>query len=547
MVKSFEISANCAGGIRHLPCAAQRLIVCSRRIAATALTSIPIKRYMKSPRHLWLFLLLPILASLAGCHDGSATMHTLDEAAHSRMGVMTGTSGEALAARQFPKADIKHFDDILDAIAALKAGQLDSVLTGYPTVLLTTQRNTDLTYLPDVLSTEDTSIGVRKGNTELHDQLDNILSELKADGTLADMKRRWFKEEPGPYQEVDIPVPTTGTPLKIGIIATREPISFIDPHGRVTGHDAELARRIGQKLGRPIEFNALRMPALIPALVSGKIDAIITGLSATAERRERIDFTQRYYELRQHLLVRADRTTHAQGPSMGERLASSVRSNLLKENRYLLLISGLKTTVVISIMSALFGTLLGAGICFMRMSPSAWLRRPSIVFIDILRGTPVLVLLMIIFYVVFASIDISPLLVSVIAFGLNFGAYSAEIFRSGIEGVDNGQVEAGISLGFTRVQTFVHIVLPQMIQKILPVYKGEFISLVKMTSVVGYIAVQDLTKASDIIRSRTFDAFFPLIMVAVLYFVISWVFIKLIGLIELKTDPRRRRQREARS
>jgi len=499
---------------------------------------------MKSPRPLWLAFLLIFLASLTGCHDGAPAIHTLDEAAHSRMGVMTGTTSEALAARLFPKADIKHFDDILDAIAALKAGQLDSVLTGYPTVFLATKRNADLTYLPDILSTEDTSIGVRKGNTELREQLDSIITALKADGTLADMRRRWFKDDLGPYVEVDLPTPTSGVPLRVGIIATREPISFLDPSGRVTGHDAELAHRIGQKLGRPIQFSILRAPALIPALVSGKIDAAITGMSATPERRERIDFTQRYYELRQQLLVRVDNAQREQGPSMGEKLAGSVRSNLLKENRYLLLVNGLKTTVLISIFSALLGTLLGASICFMRMSTSAWLRRPAIVFIDILRGTPVLVLLMIIFYVVFASIDISPLIVSVIAFGLNFGAYSAEIFRSGIEGVDKGQVEAGISLGFTRIQTFIHIVLPQMIQKILPVFKGEFISLVKMTSVVGYIAVQDLTKASDIIRSRTFDAFFPLIMVAVLYFLISWIFIKLIGLIELKTDPRRRRQRE---
>jgi len=155
---------------------------------------------------------------------------------------------------------------------------------------------------------------------------------------------------------------------------------------------------------------------------------------------------------------------------------------------------------------------------------------------------PVLVLLMLIFYVVFASVDISPVLVAVVAFGLNFAAYAAEIFRSGIEGIDKGQTEAGISLGFTRTSTFIYIVMPQMIQRVLPVYKGEFISLVKMTSIVGYIAVQDLTKASDIIRSRTFDAFFPLVMVAVLYFAVSWVLIQLLDFIERRTDPKRRRE-----
>ncbi len=112
------------------------------------------------------------------------------------------------------------------------------------------------------------------------------------------------------------------------------------------------------------------------------------------------------------------------------------------------------------------------------------------------------------------------------------------MYRTGIEGVDKGQTEAGIAMGFTKVKTFVYIVLPQAAKRILPVYKGEVISLVKMTSIVGYIAVQDLTKASDIIRSRTFDAFFPLIMVAVLYFLVSWLLMLLLGYAERITNPK---------
>jgi polar amino acid transport system substrate-binding protein len=194
------------------------------------------------------------------------------------------------------------------------------------------------------------------------------------------------------------------------------------------------------------------------------------------------------------------------------------------------------------VLATLFGTALGALVCFMRMSPLAVLRVPARLYIDIVRGIPVLVLLMLIFYVVFASVNISPILVAVLAFGMNFAAYVCEIFRSGIESIDRGQSEAGIAMGFTRPQTFGFIVLPQMIQRVLPVYKGEFISMVKMTSIVGYIAVQDVTKAGDIIRSRTFDPFFPLIMVAVLYFVIAWVLLQALEYLERNTDPKYRRR-----
>jgi polar amino acid transport system substrate-binding protein len=220
----------------------------------------------------------------------------------------------------------------------------------------------------------------------------------------------------------------------------------------------------------------------------------------------------------------------------------SFQSNVIQENRYLLILDGLKTTVIISVCATLLGTFLGALVCFMRMSHNRLLRDLAKVYISILRGTPVLVFLMLMFYVVFASVDINPVIVSVIAFGMNFAAYVAEIYRAGINSIDKGQTEAGIAMGFTRMKTFLFIIMPQTIQRILPVYKGEFISLVKMTSVVGYIAVQDLTKASDIIRSRTFDAFFPLAMVAILYFLISWILMLFLEYVERLADPKSKRR-----
>lgn len=218
-------------------------------------------------------------------------------------------------------------------------------------------------------------------------------------------------------------------------------------------------------------------------------------------------------------------------------LSESFYNNLIYEERYLIILAGLQTTVLIAVLSTLLGTLLGGCVCFLRMAQSRCLRMAARIYISILRGTPVLVILMIIFYVIFAAVDIDPVFVAVIGFGLNFAAYVSEMFRTGIEGVDKGQSEAGIALGFTRVHSFLNIVLPQAVRRILPVYKGEMISMLKATSIVGYIAVQDLTKASDIIRSRTFDAFFPLIMVAVLYYLIAWLLTWSMECVERKTNP----------
>jgi polar amino acid transport system substrate-binding protein len=298
----------------------------------------------------------------------------------------------------------------------------------------------------------------------------------------------------------------------------------------------------------------MEFASLIAALASGKADIIADGMSITEERKKRVDFCDSYNVFKTAVLV-LNKNLYNQGSgksserivekeesiiqnSFLQDIAESFHSNIIQENRYLLILEGLRTTAVISILATIFGTLLGGLICFMRMSRNKFLLISSKVYISILRGTPVLVVLMIIFYVVFASVDIDPVFVAVIAFGLNFAAYVSEMFRTGIEGVDRGQTEAGIAIGFSKVKTFIYIVLPQAVRRILPVYKGEMISLVKMTSIVGYIAVQDLTKASDIIRSRTFDAFFPLIMVAVLYFLISWLLMVTLGYIERITSPK---------
>ena len=201
-----------------------------------------------------------------------------------------------------------------------------------------------------------------------------------------------------------------------------------------------------------------------------------------------------------------------------------------------MIFEGLKISAIISLLSGLFGTLLGALICWMRMSSYAVIRRFAGLYISLMRGTPVLVLLMMMFYVVFAGTSVDAVMVSVITFGMNFAAYVSEMFRSSIESVDRGQTEAGIALGFSPVKTFCYIVMPQAFKQVLPVYKGELISLVKMTSIVGYIAVQDLTKVGDIIRSRTFDAFFPLVMVAILYFILSWIFAEILNFIGKKVS-----------
>ena len=191
--------------------------------------------------------------------------------------------------------------------------------------------------------------------------------------------------------------------------------------------------------------------------------------------------------------------------------------NFIEDNRWKYIVDGLKITLIVTIFAVLIGVLLGFLIAIVRTTHDKTgklkiLNAICKVYLTVIRGTPVVVQLMIIYFIIFGSVDISKVLVAIIAFGINSGAYVAEIFRSGIMSIDNGQFEAGRSLGFNYAQTMM--------------------SLLKETSVSGYIALQDLTKGGDIIRSRTYDAFMPLIAVALIYLAMVMIFTKLVSLLE---------------
>ncbi len=222
--------------------------------------------------------------------------------------------------------------------------------------------------------------------------------------------------------------------------------------------------------------------------------------------------------------------------------------NFIKGNRWKLLVQGLGDTLVITFFALLLGIALGVVVAIVRSTydknGASMARRGGLgyallrlfngicnVYLTVIRGTPMVVQLMIMYFVVFATSKNSTM-VAIIAFGINSGAYVAEIFRSGIMAIDKGQFEAGRSLGFNYIQTMWYIVVPQMFKVVLPTLCNEFIVLIKETSVAGYVGIMDLTKAGEIIRGRTYSAFMPLIAVALIYLALVMLLTWLVGLLE---------------
>jgi polar amino acid transport system substrate-binding protein len=497
---------------------------------------------------LWQVILLALLGLAAGSACGAgAKLVNVDDLKDKRVGALQGSAHVEYVEKTWPRATLLQYNTPADLLLAVKTGKVDAALSDAEPLREMLREDKTLGVLGGSLFSFPEGVGFRKENTALLGEFNRFLADLRKNGIHADMVDRWMEKN-----ITEMPVianPGTGGELVVGITDGGLPFMAVKDN-KLIGFEIELSERFGAHLGKKVRFTNVDFSGLIAAVATGKVDMIIAALFITDERKQSINFSDPYYEeatrvfgLKQNIAAYGTSITDADsGLPFLTRVANSFYSNIIHEKRYLLLLEGLKATVVISIFATLLGTLLGALICYMRMAKTRVLSVPARAYIGILRGTPVLVLLMLIFYVAFASVNIDPLLVAVIAFGLNFAAYAAEIFRSGVEGVPRGQAEAGIAMGFGRLSTFFHIVLPQTVQRILPVYRGEFISLVKMTSIVGYIAVQDLTKASDIIRSRTFDAFFPLVVVAVLYFLIAWVLMLALEYVERTTDPHRRRE-----
>ncbi len=229
---------------------------------------------------------------------------------------------------------------------------------------------------------------------------------------------------------------------------------------------------------------------------------------------------------------------------MLEWIKDTLYYSLIYDNRYKFIIEGLLNTIVIAFFAVIIGIIIGIVISLIRnyhdnTGKLGILDFISKCYVNIIRGTPVILQLMIIYYVIFKSVDINILIVGILAFGINSGAYVSEIIRSGINSIDKGQMEAGISLGLKYGTVMKNIILPQAIKNILPALGNEFITLLKETSVGAYIGIIELTKASDIIASRTYDYFFPLIIVAIIYLLMTLSLSKLVNALERKLSNAR--------
>lgn len=457
------------------------------------------------------------------------------------LGVVTGSLYGGYSREQFPNASIKEFNTFADVLVALKQGKVDGIMLDKPNFNSVARTDKSLTSITVPAYSVEIGFGFQKNDAgnALQAQMNAFLTKLKAEGKIDVLIDKWYGEtEPSETIPLD-ELASNAKTLNVAIDTTRKPFVYMY-EGKPVGFEIEVLYMFCKEYGYNVNISDISFASGLSGLASEKYDLVCGGLYMTDERKESVNFSDPYMNA-EVVMAKCERSGFE---NFMLSLRDSFEKTFIREQRWKLIVEGICTTMIISVFSVLGGTLLGFALYMLARSKTKWLSKLAKgfakVYSTIIAGTPTLVVLMILFYIVFTSPDMSGVVVAIIGFILTFGSFVYEQLSLTVSGVDNGQLEAAYALGYSRNQTFFRIVLPQAMKMFLPSYSGEIVSLIKATSVVGYIAVNDLTKMGDIIRGNTYEAFFPLIAVALIYFAITWAVAGLLSVLRRKTEPKKR-------
>lgn len=456
---------------------------------------------MNKKQKRWSIFILAILIclSVAGCgkDDDSKPLavESVEDLAGTTIGVQIGTTG-AIYAEDFvaenPGTEVIRYNRGADAVQALKQQKIDAVLIDEQPALAFVEKNNELTIADEEFAVEEYAIGIAKENTELLYQINDALEAIKVNGTMDEIVANYIGDEKGehPYESPEGLTRGNGT-LTMATNVAFPPYEYYEDKTAV-GIDIDMMQAIADYLNMDLVVSDMEFDSVIMAVQSGKADVAAAGLTVTEDRLKNISFSESYTTAKQVIIYNNGEKAEKMS------LADKIYQTFIEKNRWQYIPKGLANTLLITVF----------------------------------RGTPMVVQLLIMYYVVFAQTAVNPLIAAVIAFGLNSGAYLSEAIRSGIMAIEIGQFEAGRSMGFNYHETVRYIIMPQAIKVSLPAIFNEYIALLKESSIVGYIGLMDLTKAGDIIRSNTYEALVPLVSVALVYLALVMIMTSFVSRLE---------------
>ena len=495
---------------------------------------------MKKEKLFNILLITFLSLALFGCAGSNDKEFTsVEELRDKRIGIKQGTVYDGISKKTFPDGEYFYFASASDLAAALKGNKIDAFVIDDTILSDVIKENPEIGRLDVHVATFEVAFVFNKNDygAELCEKMNVMLKELRDSGELDRLYEKWRNYDSN-TEMFDISSLKGGNGKITLASQTGCPPFAILLNGQIAGYEVELIAMFCEKYGYALEVDEMYFDGLLSAVQSGKADIAVGGIGKTEERAKSVIFSDT------EAIVYGDvgilKKTDVSAGGFINSIKESFRRTFIDEDRWKMFFEGIFATVAITILSIIFGTLLGF-VMYTNTRNNKGLALKIVRFsIWLIQGMPVVVLLMVLYYIIFGKVTIDSFWVSIFGFTLTFACSVYNMLSGAIATIDPGQRQAAFTLGYSDKLCFYKILLPQAIGHIMPSYKSEIVSLIKATSVVGYIAVQDLTKIGDLIRSRTYEAFFPLIVVTVLYFVLAGILNAVVKRIDLKIDRRKR-------
>jgi len=460
------------------------------------------------------------------------------------IGILSGTISDQLLGDLLPECELKYLNSYSDLALALDTGKLFGYIADEPFARLLIQRYPDQRI--SLMGTQDDYAYVfgKSGRNSDHyrAQMNDFLRKIRENGTYQAIEDKWMNGgDPDPTVEMDDLTGENGT-LRFAVCSSvGAPFCYLQ-NNQFEGFEVDLAVQFCREYGYDLKIVDFDFNGIMIAVSTGKCDFGAACITITQERKEFINFSDSHYSGGLVIVMKEDRSSDEtilasteqedepiiEEKTLFDKIKQGIDRTFVRENRWKVFLNGFGITMLITGVATACGSILGFLVFLLYRKNIKPVKVVVQVLSDIFQKTPVVVILMIFFYLIFREGHISSVKVSCVAFSFLFACTVISLLKVSAETVDRGQMEAALALGYSDTGSYLKIILPQTMNYFLPVYCDGIVNLIKATAIVGYIAVQDLTKVSDIIRSRTYDAFFPLISTAVIYFVAAWLLTLLI-------------------
>ena len=487
-----------------------------------------------------LVFLISVVAAVIMLPENAADTYisSISELSGKNVGVQNSTLYEVSLLEKNPDALVSIYSDPSGMEMALIQRKIDAIATEEITYRAFRIAYPEVSALEEPLDTSPVGFAFaenKRGRT-LYYQMEEYIAKCKSDGTLERLEEYWVKNyDPDVCRSHAEDFTGENGTIRIAMEAGFEGFSNL-VEGEICGFDVDYVYGFCREYGYIPEIVLMDFDGIAPSITSGKCD-FGTGIVLSEEREEEMLLSSAYYENKILMVVIGE----FESGSFFEKIKNSFVNTFIKESRWKMLLEGTGVTLLITIMSVIIGAILGFGGYLLIKDGDPFCRKFLGAFSWVVQGVPTVVILMLLYYVVFGTKSISSTITAIIGFSLIFACAVMDMIGSGVKAVDPGQNEAARAQGLSNRQSFFRIVLPQAAYHFMPSFKSEVITILQETSIVGYIAIMDLTKMADMIRSRTFDAFFPLISSAVIYLLLIVVLSKIIDLINPKIDISKRK------